>query len=607
MTLGLGFTHLAYSLSAFSHPNGLDKPKLPYSSVTHRRECSDKWIQINRKDQHNRTIIDEVIVGGTLDDLDMLIRNGADINHVDRDWRSPLMITVLHNKKELFKHLITHGADQLIPDRRGYTVLHTAAVYENLEIVKELLPNKYLRMAKAHDGTMAILQMILNDNDEGVKLFLEYEDQKKNDDLLKLFKVAALKNKTKSLKVLIEAMDPKSLRDYVGNEQFILNSIVNDADQTLEYLLCEGLITESQLKDTTSQSDSLLHIAARNNKFKIIRFLQRIGFDLELVNELGETPLLKAVIHQSWDAATTLIEMGANIMARDNEGYDVLVYAFDNEDIQGVEILLDKGSDIHFKDISGTSLLHIVAMNGYKNGLRFLLKHNIDLHARDNYGNNALHYAVMNKDNMEMLIELLNLNISIYDKDFQKKTPLKLAEYNRFTQSVGVLSGQTLFNNDLIKYSKSGNLKKAKELRVNGMEIRAQLSAQDKDGKYPLEIALNNEYKDLAIWLFREGAVLGNSNPYRLLKYFLFEGDLKLLRTFCSKYPSFIKTIDDVKVRAFINKLKITSKNKQKLAGVLETFGMKRETLWYESRVFHASAVIAAIPGVAFLGLKFNK
>ena len=218
------------------------------------------------------------------------------------------------------------------------------------------------------------------------------------------------------------------------------------------------------------------------------------------------------------------------------------------------------------------------------------------MHARDNYGHNALHYAVMDKDNMEMLIELLNLNISIYDQGFQKKTPLELAKNNRFTQSVGVLSGQILFNNDFINYIKRGDLKKAQEFRMKGMKVKAQLSAQDKDGKYPLEIALDNEFKDLATWLFREGAVLGNSNPYILLKYLILEGDLKLLRTFCSKYPSFIEIIDDIKVRAFINKLKITSKHKQKLAGVLETFGMREETLWYKSNVFHASVVIAAIP-----------
>ena len=246
MTIGTVSNCLQLGIAESSHVvRNPMKPTIPspgYSPVTHNG--FSKWREselINSQDQHNRTMIHEVIVGGALDDLDILIRNGADINHVDRDWRSPLMISVLHNKKELFRHLITHGADPLIADRKGYTVLHMAAVYENLEILKELLPNEDLRVTKANDGTMAILQIILNDNDEGLKLFLKYEDQKRNDDLLRLFKVAALKNKTKSVKVLIEAMDPKSLHDYVGNEQFIFNVIVNDADQTVEYLLGEGV------------------------------------------------------------------------------------------------------------------------------------------------------------------------------------------------------------------------------------------------------------------------------------------------------------------------------------------------------------------------------
>lgn len=72
-----------------------------------------------------------------------------------------------------------------------------------------------------------------------------------------------------------------------------------------------------------------------------------------------------------------------------------------------VEYLLDKGADVDMRGENGETLLMWAAHKGYIQTVTFLLQYGADINARDNHGNTPLMYAAMEKqlDMMEFLLK----------------------------------------------------------------------------------------------------------------------------------------------------------------------------------------------------------
>ncbi|XP_066519055.1 fibronectin type 3 and ankyrin repeat domains 1 protein [Hoplias malabaricus] len=65
----------------------------------------------------------------------LLIRAGADINARDKNGKTPLMIAVLYNHKDLVKQLLENGADQHIKNQFGAGALEMAKAFERQDII----------------------------------------------------------------------------------------------------------------------------------------------------------------------------------------------------------------------------------------------------------------------------------------------------------------------------------------------------------------------------------------------------------------------------------------------------------------------------------------
>ena len=79
---------------------------------------------------------------GTLSEIELLIKKGADVNAKDGSWSTPLHSAVKGNNFEVVKLLISKGANVNAMTRHWYTTpLGYAVTQDNFEIVEFLVSN----------------------------------------------------------------------------------------------------------------------------------------------------------------------------------------------------------------------------------------------------------------------------------------------------------------------------------------------------------------------------------------------------------------------------------------------------------------------------------
>ncbi|TXJ37405.1 ankyrin repeat domain-containing protein [Brachyspira pilosicoli] len=134
-------------------------------------------------------------------------------------------------------------------------------------------------------------------------------------------------------------------------------------------------------------------------------------YEGDSVNIGGATPLMFAIFKNNSKAVKELIDKGANVRAKDNEGNSVFLYACGFGDSNIIRMLLQKDKVIVNDRTSNGNLngLHYAAAFNNLNTINFLVK-NVDMNIndRDSNGCTALYYAAyyQKQDAYNLLIKL---------------------------------------------------------------------------------------------------------------------------------------------------------------------------------------------------------
>ncbi len=157
--------------------------------------------------------------------------------------------------------------------------------------------------------------------------------------------------------------------------------------------------------------------------------------DIDVGGGLFGTPMRAALTMGHLEVARFLLEHGANVDAKDWQGYTPL-QSF-SRDVEVMRLLLDFGADANVRNLASWALLHNAACNGDYELTRILLQHNADVNVKGFMDLTPLHYA-SEEGHVEVVRLLIEHGANIA-QDTPFGTPLHMASRQGMLEVVRLL------------------------------------------------------------------------------------------------------------------------------------------------------------------------
>ncbi len=307
----------------------------------------------------------------------------------------------------------------------GRTLLHMAVLLENSELTRLILthnPNRDIRdnfnktaqdyaIASKNKTVIALFGIIQEKKDEIVtepKNDFKIEDKKQSKEDKKQTKKETVEEGgyLSSMPIKVDTV-AYSYDVMLGNTSAqLLKAVKKQSLGEVEKLLNSG----SDVNELDSLGNNGLFYALLNNNIPILKLLVRNHINCNNANNAGRYPLLCAVDKLDVNAITTLLQGGASIYVRDNEGFTAVMIATYRKALSILEMLDRYNASFDVKDARGNTPLHIAIQNEDVPTLRFLLKHDLDITEPNNKGITPL----------QMMKTSKNAQIRYMAKDFNE-------------------------------------------------------------------------------------------------------------------------------------------------------------------------------------------
>ena len=153
--------------------------------------------------------------------------------------------------------------------------------------------------------------------------------------------------------------------------------------------------SKRQRGGTINNNNKLIQSSKFGNKETVEKLLKE-GADVNAKNSEGYTALELASRNGHTEIVSMLLEKGADVNAKTNEGITALIRASEKGHTETVARLLEKGADVNAKDSDGWTALMWASRNGHTETVTILLEEGADVNAKDNYflGSTALDIAI---------------------------------------------------------------------------------------------------------------------------------------------------------------------------------------------------------------------
>ena len=318
----------------------------------------DQGADVNHKCGLGVTPLLAAILNSDLDCVNLLIEHGADVNLAGSiDRLTPLMNAVLVNNEEIVLSLIKSGANLDVKCHVAGSPAMSAFNHGHLECARILIEHGVSVNERNNKGESLLSVAAQCGSIEGMKLLLEYKASiDVLDDAGKTpLMYAVAQNHVDCVKFLIEAGARLDITDKSGNDALLVSLLHHSDDICALILIRAGC----SLDNVNREGYTAFFLAVRQKRMVIVEeFIERGVNVNQCVN--NHTAIWYAAEVSFEDGMKRLIEAGAD----PNVGYSPLVIAAIRRRVNCIRHLIEAGADINGVDSNYTSMVEMGAHIG---------------------------------------------------------------------------------------------------------------------------------------------------------------------------------------------------------------------------------------------------
>lgn len=256
---------------------------------------------------------------GRAEDVEILLKRGANKEAIDKDGRSAFMIAALEQNFPVAACLASRGADINSTAYNRSTVLLLAVDDDQLVTVRFLIEQGADCSRQDSQGSTPLILASMRGYDDIVKL-------------------------------LLKQCLPLETEDDIGYTALAW-AVTNGHESTAKLLVEAGAnVNVSTWKEFNTP---LLTTVLIQNDPKMLELFLQAKVDLTVVNTGGENALHRAIEMNKTDYAKRLIDAGIDVNRQTDEGISALMFAAEAGDLELVKLLLARGADTSAVDKKG--------------------------------------------------------------------------------------------------------------------------------------------------------------------------------------------------------------------------------------------------------------
>ena len=373
------------------------------------------------KTKNGRSCLHIAAEQGHLNICRMLLQRYNFLNHErDDDGLNVLHSAVLSGELELLQYLIENGSDVFSKTKDGRSCLHLAAEQGDLNICRMLLQSYNFVIHETDDDGLTVLHSaVLSGELELLQYLIENGSDvfSKTKDGRNCLHIAAEKGHLNICRALLQNYNFDI--DARDDDMFtvLLRATCNDDLELLEYLIENG----SDIFSKTTDGRNCLHLAAENGHLEICKaLLQKYNFDIDATDDSSWTVLHGAAWSGDLELLQYLIENGSDGFSKTKDGRSCLHLAAEQGDLNICRMLLQSYNFvIHERDDDGLTVLHSAVLSGELELLQYLIENGSDVFSKTKDGRNCLHIAA-EKGHLNIcraLLQSYNFDIDARDDD----------------------------------------------------------------------------------------------------------------------------------------------------------------------------------------------
>ena len=386
---------------------------------------------LNMKDSKGRTALMAFASVGNNDAVKLLLREGADVNITDLNGQTALTCATAKGHADIVKALLDADVDEnkkhhgnakknsddkacrscmkhyaasiephiraKLKDNRNAILLHAASV-GHLQCVKKLVRSG-VDVKVAPFGVSPLNVAVDSNNIECVNVLIKGEADLNTINQAGITPlITAIVNNPddRCLRLLLHNGADVNKTDSCGTTPLMF-AVENNKINIIKILINkQAKVNRAHDKDGATP----LITAAKNGFTECVYELLAQGADVHKGNDAGVTPFHASINPASNnECRLALLKTGSNVNCKTKKGNFPLIAAIGNT-TELVNFLLDHGADVNMKNNQGVSALMAAASRGDYKTAKFLLQKGADVNSTDDNGNTALLTIVycFNKD-----------------------------------------------------------------------------------------------------------------------------------------------------------------------------------------------------------------